>query len=107
MKYNIYYAPLDFNVDIHSMEFNAVEEVIGFITSIVYPLKLVNDKVYLLALDDEILVTDNGLLISSIFEHNYMNLYDANEINLHEYGSYEEAYKIALMMKETNHLCYI
>lgn len=108
MKYRIHYGALNNDGDIPCLEYDAVEEVIGFITSIIYPIKRISDKVYLIAFDDDIVVTDDALLVDDIFSdgHGCYSPYESDEIFIQEYPSYEDAYKVALMMRETSHLCY-
>lgn len=64
--------------------------------------------VYLFCFDDEIIVTENFMLIELVY-NNFDHDLDENqiiEIHLQEYHSYEAAYEVALMMKEVNALCY-
>ncbi len=69
------------------------------------------DKVFLLALDDgyelELIVTENYGTMCYFIE-GYIQEMMSNDltISLHEYDSYEEAYKVALDMKEESPLCY-
>ena len=111
MIYKIHYAKIDLNdCDIHCLEFTSIEEVRSFITSIVYPLKMVNEKVYVIAIQDEVIVTENGLLLEELFDGNLNSaypFYEGEGIFIHEYPSYEEAYKVALDMKEESPLCYL
>ena len=109
MIYKIHYAKLDLQGDIPCLEFPSIEKVRSFITSIVYPLKMVNEKVYVIAIQDEVIVTENGLFIEELFDGNLNSVYPYNEgedIFIQEYPCYEEAYKVALYMKEVSPLCY-
>jgi len=109
MVYKIHYAKLDLQGDIPCLEFTSIEEVRSFITSIVYPLKMVNEKVYVIAIQDEVIVTENGLLVEELFDGNLNSaypFYEGEDIFIQEYPSYEEAYKVALDMKEVSPLCY-
>ena len=109
MKYKLHYAKLDLQGDIPCLEFTSIEEVRSFITSIIYPLKMVNEKVYVIAIQDEVIVTENGLLIEELFDGNLNSAYpffESEDIFIQEYPSYEEAYKVALDMKEVSPLCY-
>jgi len=109
MIYNIHYAKIDLNGDITCLEFTSIEEVRSFITSIVYPLKMVNEKVYVIAIQDEVIVTENGLLLEELFDGNLNSaypFYEGEDIFIQEYPSYEEAYKVALDMKKVSQLCY-
>ena len=109
MSYKLHYAKLDLQGDIPCLEFPSIEEVRSFITSIVYPLKMVNKKVYVVAIQDEVIVTENGLLVEELFDGNLNSaypFYEVEDIFIQEYSSYEEAYKVALDMKEVSPLCY-
>ena len=109
MTYKIHYAKLDLQGNIPCLEFTSIEEVRSFITIIVYPLKMVNEKVYVIAIQDEIIVTENGLLVEELFDGNLNSVYpfyEGEPIFIQEYPSYEDAYKVALDMKEQSPLCY-
>lgn len=66
-----------------------------------------NDKntVYLLNFDNEIIITENIDLLC-VMLYKWETQVICNNIDLQEYGSYETAYEVALMMKEVNPLCY-
>ena len=109
MIYKIHYANLNLQGDIPCLEFTSIEEVRSFIISIVYPLKMVNERVYVIAIEDEVIVTEDVLLVQRLFDDNFDSVYPLHEcdvIFIQEYLSYEEAYKVALDMKETSPLCY-
>lgn len=109
MKYRIHYAELNNVGDILCLQFDDVDQVLSFIDKIVYPLKKITDKVYLIAIGEEIIVTDDGVIIDQTFSHPWCEFYctyDSGDIYIQEYPSYEDAYKVALMMRETSHLCY-
>ena len=67
-----------------------------------------NGIVYLFATEDAnnfVFVTESHLEIQElILEHKRFN--SVYQYFLQEYGSYEEAYKVALLMKEVSELCY-
>ena len=69
------------------------------------------NKVFLLALDDsyelELIVTENYDTMCYFIE-GYIQEMMSNDltISLHEYESYQDAYKVALDMKEESPLCY-
>jgi hypothetical protein len=71
------------------------------------------NMVYLLSIGDggELFVTQNVLLIKELLEGKVAScpVLDKNKesvIFLQEYESYEDAYEVALSIKETNPLCY-
>lgn len=99
MTYKIYYAKLDLQGDTPCLKLPSIDEVRLFIQSIIYPLKLVNEKIYVIAIQDEVIVTENALLIEELFDGNLNSLYpfyEGDDILIQEYKSYEEAYKAAL-----------
>jgi hypothetical protein len=105
--YKVHHAPKgSFGITTH--EFKEIEEVIGFIGSIVFPVKLKSDTVYLVEFGEEVIVTENGLLVNEIFNNPpyHSNPMEWSEIAIQEYKSYEEAYAVALSIKEVSHLCY-
>lgn len=109
MKYRIHYAALNNDEDIPCLQFDTVDEVLSFIDKIVYPLKKITDKVYLIAIGEEIIVTYSGVILDQMFSSYWCEFYDTyhlGDIYIQEYTSYEDAYKVALMMRETSHLCY-
>ena len=109
MDFTLNYSPIGSLIDVQVHHFNSILDVKTFITNIVFPLKKQNNKVYLLALEDEIIVTEEGLFIDEIFwedSYSWINPYDFSEAALYEFESYQEAYECALLLKETSHLCY-
>lgn len=101
----LFYAPKDLKGnDIKEIPFYGFNQMEEELDSIFYPINV--NIVYLIAIGDEILVTDNVTDIDmEIFWHLF-NICDSDEIYVQEYNSYEEAYKVALEMKEENPLCY-
>tara|TARA_R110000764_G_C10787604_1_gene357100 strand:+ start:136 stop:462 length:327 start_codon:yes stop_codon:yes gene_type:complete len=64
--------------------------------------------VYLFATEGErsfLLVTESYLEIQELIL-SHKRIYTCNQFFLQEYDSYESAYSVALMMKETSALCY-
>lgn len=108
--YEIHHAKLELgNNDIPCIECKSIEDVRSYITSILYPLKTVADRVYLLAIQDEVIVTDNYAFVEELFDGNINSVYpfyENEKIFIQEYESYEEAYDAALMMREGSELCY-
>ena len=56
----------------------------------------------------EILITENLQTLISAVENSHFNLVWNSPQNFHvqEYQTYEDAYKVALDMREPNHRCY-
>ena len=83
-----------------------------------------NDRVYLVSINDEVFVCDNirvavffinkfkSVMRVEFSDNEDMNNFDPNKelpakkVFIQEYDSYEEAYKVALDMKEESPLCY-
>jgi hypothetical protein len=102
-QYTLYYAPLDLLDDIRETKLKSFSSMHQLLADLIIGKK---DIVFLLAFEDneghsEIFVFDK---YSRIIEHKCLEVY--NKVFLQEYKSYEEAYKVALDMQETNPLCY-
>jgi hypothetical protein len=99
----LYYAPLDLLEDISEMKTKSISSLQGLLADFIIGKE---GKVFLLAFEDddrhsEIFVFDK---YSRFLEHKCFSVY--NKVFLQEYSSYEEAYKVALDMREPNPLCY-
>jgi hypothetical protein len=115
MKIKLHYAPLILKKDIECFEFKSTIEVDRFIYKMIYDGPYMPNKVILINIDNEILITDNmhsDPIIENFIEFMCYNDYMDEDaipymnIYLQEYYSYEEAYEVALSMKEENPLCY-
>ncbi len=108
--YELHHAPIDlgFN-DIPCLKFNSKE----FLSNAIEDALDKDDgqKVYLLTIenyfgeDSSVFIDDKQENIFHFFCAN-MNTPTAKKVFLQEYTSYEEAYNVALTMKEGNQLCY-
>lgn len=121
MNYKLHYAPLDLQgKDIELYDFKTSLETNAFILSEPNPKQ---PTVYLIAIDEMVFVSEYISFISIIFEAFAKQISPIvikngiceiaedltdKEVNifLQEYSSYEEAYKVALDMKEESKLCY-
>ncbi|MBT7493570.1 MAG: hypothetical protein HN704_18375 [Bacteroidetes bacterium] len=105
MKHKLYYAHAELEGDIPVYEFDSMEDLALFVLG-----KVREKLVYVVAYDDEIFVTHNLCLVVELFERKLKSFYPFYEGERHphiqEYYSYEEAYKIALAMKEGTPMCY-
>lgn len=63
------------------------------------------DLVWIVSVDEEILISNDSMKIEFLLQV-LLSLSQTQEVFVFEFGSYEEAYKVALDMKETNPLCY-
>lgn len=107
----IHYAKLNSDGDIPCFEFNRIEEIRNFVAAILAqnPTDKAEKLVYLIAIQDEIFVSQNCELIQELFDGNLNVAYpffENEDIFIQEYPSYEDAYMVALYMRETNPLCY-
>lgn len=101
--YKIHYAKLDLQGDIPCVELQSFREAYAFIESVLYPET--KNKVYLLAVEDEIFISETASLICKMYK-DAISYSKQKEIFLQEYQSYEDAYRVALDMKEVSALCY-
>lgn len=92
----LHYAAIDQKGDIESLEFVALKDVLYF-------MRLRNNEkvVYLLSIGNEVYVSEDKMVLMKTIRHSYKK-----EMFLQEYPSYEEAYIVALAMKEDQELCY-
>ena len=109
MHIKLHYANLNLQGDIPCYEFYDEGGLIDFVQRIAY--KGLKDKnvVYLIAIQDEVFITDNPSTLVTYFESplNTANLqYNGEDIFIQGYSSFEAAYEVALMMKEESPLCY-
>jgi hypothetical protein len=112
MRIKLHYAELNNQGYIPCIEFENIQELID---NIPYEPK---DCIYLFTysskenkatdFSDEVIVTEDIFHIESFIKTNRDELIglEMTDFFLQEYPSYEEAYKVALMMKETSPLCY-
>ena len=106
MKLKLYYAKKELNEeDIECIEFN------GHVNRNRYIFDKIHDSsrgtVFLLCI--EFSNTSSAIFVfEHYFEIEFLQkyLYRWGNFSLHEYRSYEEAYKVALAMKEISPLCY-
>jgi hypothetical protein len=107
-KLKLHYAPIDLKNNIYTIEFEYIDKVIDFLDQI-YP-ENIDDIVYLISHKDEIYITESLDYLFHILENIHICCFDYTDdefdIFLQEYPSYQEAYKVALMMKENSKLCY-
>ena len=112
-KYKVHYAELELNSDIPIYEFTNNSELQNFILEKIYKdeetttIILVNicGKIYIS--DNQ---TDEYTILNFILYFSDDELegyeYGALDIFIQEYETYEEAYEVALSMKEDSKYCY-
>ncbi len=106
MKIKVHYAGLELTADIPELVFNTKKSFINWLTDMLYSKK---DVVYLVCIQDDIFVSENKQMICNLFENPLTAVYPYYEdtpIFIQEYSSYEDAYDVALDMKEESPLCY-
>ena len=102
----LHYASIDSDKEINIFEFKDKRALLDQIDQICYG-KL-NENVLLFSTDnhsDFTFVTNNYLEIQFILSK-CNAIFTSNDYYLQEYDSFEEAYSIALSMKESNEKCY-
>lgn len=102
----IHYAELGVVGDINSIFFDSLLDAQDFLDSIIYPLSIKNERIYLVAIDDEITISENAFYAIDEFIFSFYPESEMEDIYIQEYSSYEEAYKVALNMREESPLCY-
>lgn len=114
--YKIYFSPIDLEGDVQEYTFFDEPETLRKIYDLIYEgLEYVIGKhfVVLIAVDDEIFISDTQSVCDTLvaFSGLFTEFYTVEEgasmdFYVQFYKSYEEAYKVALDMKEPNPLCY-
>ena len=107
----LHYAKIDFEGDIPCYEFRKQKEADNFVDEITYPYR--EGIVYLLAIGDdrEVIVTSDRVLLWELFgksksKPSRIDPHLQENCYIFEFGSFEEAYSLALDLKETSPLCY-
>jgi len=101
--YKVYYGALGFQGDAPLYEFETKDEVREFVKNI----SVYNDdgkKIYLVSMHDEVFVTKSTPLVDDLFNPHINELfpfYEGGDVIIHEYFSYEEAYKKALKIRQS------
>ena len=111
-KFELHYASIDLDTEkenIQVLEFKTNRQRFEFVSNIV--LKSDSDLVSLIAFDSDIdqsiYIGDEYVTFEPLFRSSDEDVeYFAKVMHLQEYKSYEEAYKVALEMKEASPLCY-
>jgi hypothetical protein len=104
--YKLHYASLNLQGDIPCYDFQELEDIANFILTL---QKTQKDIVYLLAYEEEVFISDYIITIAEVLSKDVSeSLFFCTDKNVffQEYSSYQEAYKVALMIKETSPLCY-
>lgn len=110
MRIKLHYAELNNQGDIPCLKFETLEDlkmhIFGYDDkNVVYLFSFDGEET---PMDSEVFITHSSYFLYDFLKHfqDELNLYYISDFFLQEYQSYEEAYRVALMMKETNPLCY-
>ena len=108
----LHYAKVDLDAsqqDIPKFEFKDEEKMIYYIGNYIYDEFNDPKVVFLAAYKGEVFVTDSAnSLVEFLLSFCDLAAMEEDEANIYlqEYYSFEAAYEVALMMKETSPLCY-
>jgi len=110
-KIKLNYGCLDQNIELVTFELSNIPQLIDKIDELCCGNGPVINKVYLFAVDgfdahiDFVFVSESYLEIEEIIKY-HKRLKNKKHFFFHEYESFEDAYAVALTMKEDNLLCY-
>ena len=107
----LHYAKLETQGDIPCYELIGMKQVRNFVAQILdqHPTGTAENMVYLVAIQDDVFVTQNCQFITELFDCKLNSVYpffENENIFIQEYSSYEEAYRVALDIKEEINICY-
>lgn len=106
----LHYASLQLESDFEKLmstesisvgDFDYLNELIGFVLA-----EASYDCVHLICIDNNVFVSHTISEICRYIESYSKLLHEIDNIFWQEYSSYEEAYKVALLMQETSPFCY-
>lgn len=105
--FKLHYASLDLQGDIPCFEFESKYEMLDYVTKL-YNNNWVTylDKVCLIAISDHLIVVNSMNRILNFINAELNHIDFDTDVFLQEYPSYEQAFKVALDMKEGDPLCY-
>lgn len=110
-KIKLHYGCLDQNIDVFTFELSSITELNDKIDELCCGNDPVTNKVYLFAVDgfdghiEFVFVSESYLEIEEIIL-SHKRLKNKKDFFFHEYESFEDAYSVALSLKEVNPLCY-
>lgn len=104
-KWSLFYAEKNLEGDIPQKIFETNFDLNQYVLE---KTKEKTNTVFLVSYDDEEFLTDSFKVLFQFLNTMFMNVKSCTsyQVFVFEFGSYEEAYKVALDMKETNPLCY-
>jgi len=113
MKIYLHYSKINTTGDIPVIEFDEISHICDFIEELEIQDKSSEllfegfRKIFLLTDGLEIFVTQEYYILLDVFRYELFALFeeiDLNHVHLFECGSYNEAYDLALMIKENENL---
>jgi hypothetical protein len=101
MSYQLHYAALQLNGNITCFEFDSKYKLLNFIELNYYKHRITYlNKICLVAISDNLIVVNSMHRILEFVDNELLSLdFDAN-VFLQEYETWEDAYKVAISMKE-------
>lgn len=108
MNYKLNYAKLNLTSDIPCLEFDTKWKLLDCVNDFYkqYWHSTCLDKICLIAINDQLIVTDNIVTILNYIYNELGHFSYYTNVSIHEFSSYEEAYKFAILLKEESSLCY-
>ena len=109
MIYKLHYAEKALLCDIKTIKFKTL---MSLYNHVIEEIGKDFKTVYLLSVDDEVVITESLAVILEVLSGNVSSIAFLEDekgicnVFLQEYESYQDAYEVALYMKETNPLCY-
>jgi len=105
--FKLHYASLDLQGDIPSVEFESKYEMLDYVSKVYKNNWLTYlNVVCLVSISDHLIVVNSMSRILNFINDELNHIDFGTDVFLQEYSSYEEAFKVALDMKEENPLCY-
>ena len=108
IMFKLHYASLDLgDNDIPCFEFQSKYEMLDFVSKLYENNWLTYlKKVCLISISDHLIVVNSMSRILKFINDELNHIDFGTDVFLQEYASYEDAFKVALDMKEENPLCY-
>lgn len=112
MSYRLNYAKLNLTSDIPCLEFDSKYKLLDYVHTIYKNNSFIGLKAICIVQIGENLIVVNNLKLMLHFindlldEHEFTHELFGDDVSIHEFSSYEEAYKFAILLKEESSLCY-
>ena len=112
MSYRLNYAKLNLTSDIPCLEFDSKYKLLDYVHTIYKNNSFIGLNVICIVQIGENLIVVNSRKSILDFINDLLEEYESthelfgNDVSIHEFSSYEEAYKFAILLKEESSLCY-